>query len=108
MEWKEAKERTLTEWLKISDSLGQADSVSLVTEINAVSALCDKAREVAESATERCSHCIAFGDTKICEDYRFRLSELVLQEDLGSARELLAEIIARIRDADLSDPSHPG
>lgn len=103
MDWKKAKQRTLGEWLRIRSALTDGDALQLVTDINAVCALCEKAREVAGSAAERCSQCIAFGDTKICEDYRFKLSELILDRDEAAATVLLEEIIQRVRDAPLPD-----
>lgn len=101
MDWREAKAKTLAEWLRILEILEETDPVQVVTDINAVCALCEKAREAAASASERCSHCIAFGDTKICEDYRFRLSELVIDQELGAARELMEQVIERVRQAEL-------
>ncbi len=101
MDWRDARDRTLSEWLRIRESVPVADSVELLTAINAVCALCDKAREAAGSAAERCSRCIAFGDSATCEEYRFRLGELILDKDFDTADRLLEEIIHRVRQAPL-------
>ena len=61
MEWAEAKERTLELWTRIRRMADEPDELALLTEINAMCDLCDKAREEAGvESLEMCPHCLAY------------------------------------------------
>jgi hypothetical protein len=45
MSWEEARDRELAHWSAVQASIGSASPIELLTEINAVDALCAQTRE---------------------------------------------------------------
>ncbi len=96
MEWTEARDRTLATWQQILDGVGSEDSLKLVTRVNEVCELCDKAREEAGSDAERCDHCIVFGSARRCADARLAITETLLDGDFEQARQAISAVISRV------------
>ena len=88
MNWQEAKQSTLSLWRRIQDSVGKADPVTLLTEINAISDLCALAKEEAEATHDvvKCHYCPAYQQFGGCREVSAELSELVAQRDWAELR----------------------
>lgn len=99
MEWSEAQARTAAHWRRILDGIGRRSPVTVVIEINELSALCEKAREEAGDDAERCAHCIVFADARSCTNARLQITTALLDGDLDDAREATRAIVALINEA---------
>lgn len=98
MEWKLALDATIAEWEVIRDNIGKANPVDLVTEINAVCELCDKASHEADQPGHRCRYCIVFGTDRGCRDLRLELTQSLLDEDWESSRAQVDEVLRIFRE----------
>lgn len=108
MRWDEARDETLNTWRRIRASIGEASDVDLLTEINAVCALCERAEEEQHAHGEegsRCDYCVAFQQFGGCYGATREMSERVAMGDLDGLRELVDDFIGRLQAIELSDPS---
>lgn len=105
MTWKEAQEGTLRQWMAIRDAVGTADTVDLLTEINAVSDLCEKSDEVAGTPIGRCDYCLFYQQFGGCREVSARLSELVVEKRLDEVREVVGDMIRKT--AEMAMPEEP-
>ena len=98
MTWKEAKEGTIRQWTAIRDSIGTADTVTLLTDINAVCDLCQKSDETkGDTPFGRCDYCLFYQQLGGCREVSARMSELTAENRLDEVRALVDDMIARTR-----------
>ena len=95
MTWKEAQEGTIRQWEGIRNAIGTADTVTLLTEINAVCDLCEKSEEVAGNPSQRCEYCLFYQQFGGCREVSARLSELTVEGRLAEVRTLVDDMIAK-------------
>jgi hypothetical protein len=98
MNWQEAKESTLRLWQSIYDSVGTADPVQLLTEINAIGDLCSLAKEEAETQHElaKCNYCPAFQQFGGCREVSGILSELVAERKWEELRANIRQFMRQL------------
>jgi hypothetical protein len=101
MNWNEAREGTLRQWNGIRDMVGNADPVALLTEINAVCDLCEKADQVAGTGIGRCQYCYFYQQFGGCLDVSARLSEAVVEKEWETVRALVDDMIVKMRKLEL-------
>jgi hypothetical protein len=106
MTWNEAVEGTLEAWYGIRDSIGMASDLELLTEINAVCPLCEKAADVATNPVQRCEHCPVARQCGGCYGIGGEMSECIAAHDLEGLAELVDEFIARLEAVRI--PVEPG
>ena len=98
MTWKEAQEGTIRQWESIRDAVGTADTVKLLTEINAVCDLCQKSDEVkGDTPFGRCDYCLFYQQFGGCQKVSATMSELVASRRWDEVRALVDDMIARTR-----------
>jgi hypothetical protein len=103
MNWQAAREDTLSLWRKIRADIGTASKLDLLTDINAVCALCVKAEGEADDPTRRCEVCPAFQQFGGCYGVNALMSERVVEQDWDGLRELVDGFIARLEALELLD-----
>jgi len=101
MSWNEAREGTLRQWYAIRGMVGTADTVALLTEINAVCDLCEKADQVAGTGIGRCQYCLFYQQFGGCLDVSARLSEGVVEKDWEAVRALIDDMIGKMKRMEL-------
>lgn len=108
MDWKEARDSTLVYWKELRDVLHEKDETELLTDINAVNDLCQKARNEADGAWGRCRFCIAYQQFGGCTGVSLRMSECVVDRDLAALRELVDWFIEQLESLSVSEPGASG
>lgn len=103
MTWNEAIEGTLRQWTAIRDSIGTADEIELLTEINAVCDLCEKAEKEAGGGIGRCRQCLFYQQFGGCQDVSARMSEAVVEKDWDRLRHLLDETIRGMQSLEVQE-----
>lgn len=93
MTWKEAQQDTIRQWENIRDAIGKADTVELLTEINAVCDLCEKSEQEAGTPYGRCNSCLFLQQFGGCREVSAKLSELVASGQLDEVRVLVDDMI---------------
>ena len=101
MEWQEAREQTLAIWFAIRDNIGKADPLDLLTEINAMCALCEKADEEAGGPYNRCHYCLFYQQFGGCLAVNAVMSECVVARDWDRLRVKVEEFIAHLQQLKL-------
>jgi hypothetical protein len=96
MDWQEAKQNTLQVWSAILASLGRQDEVGLLTEINAITDLCEMAKEVAHGDLKTCLYCPAYQQFGGCREVSAKLSELVVDKDWAELRRMVQQVIGQL------------
>ena len=106
MNWEEAKQNTLNLWRSIYDSVGEADPVSLLTEINVISDLCALAKEESNAAHDlvKCHYCPAYQQFGGCSQVSGLLSELVARRDWAELRVQIAAFIQQLERMEAPGP----
>jgi hypothetical protein len=106
MNWEEAKQSTLRLWRSIHDSVGRADAVSLLTEINAISDLCELAKEEATTRRDlaKCHYCPAYEQFGGCREASGLLSELAARRDWPELRLQIASFIRQLERTEAPGP----
>lgn len=94
MSWREAKQSTIELWRGILASVGEADEVDLLAEINAACALCEEADDAAAGASDRCRFCLASQQLGNCKQINFEMSERVVERDWPGLRDLIRRYVA--------------
>lgn len=107
MTWKEAKEGTLRQWEAIRDLIGTADTITLLTEINAVCDLCEKTDEVAGTPYSRCDYCLFYQQFGGCREVSAQLSELVVSNQLKDVRVLVDDMIRKTQEMKVPEENPP-
>jgi hypothetical protein len=95
MQWEEAKRNTLTLWSSIRDSIGTADPVTLLTEINGITDLCVVSRSEAQEHGDlvKCHYCPAYSQFGGCKDVCGELSDLVARKQWDELRAMIQGFI---------------
>lgn len=97
MTWSEAIEGTVDQWTAVREAIDRADELELLTEINAVVDLCDKAEEEAGSPFGRCRRCLFYQQFGGCQELCGHMSEAVVEKDWSRLRHLVDETIHGLR-----------
>lgn len=98
MEWRQALDETIVLWERIRAGIGSADDLQLLSDINAVCSLCERADlEKAEEGGRRCDHCLLFQQWGGCQGINGLMSEKVVEKDWDGLRGLVDEFLARLR-----------
>lgn len=96
MDWRQARDKTLERWRGLRESIGQADEVDLLVEINVIGDLCRKARDVAEDPVGRCEYCLAYQQFGGCHGANLEMSERVVEHDWEGLRLLVDRFIDQL------------
>lgn len=97
MTWTDAIQGTIRQWTDIRAAVGVADTVTLLTEINAVCDLCEKSEAEAGNGIERCRYCLFYQQFGGCQEVSGRMSEAVVEKDWDRVRHLIDETIHGLR-----------
>ena len=73
--------------------------MAIASELNDLSALCERAREDAGNEAERCAHCIVFGNARRCVETRLKITEALLDGEMDEARAATMAVVAQIAGA---------
>jgi hypothetical protein len=101
MLWSEAKESTLRKWTAIEAAVGASDPVDFLAEVNAVCALCDKAKEEAGGGVGKCDSCLLYQQVGGCKEFGGRLSERVAARDWPQVRTMVGQAIEALRSLEV-------
>lgn len=101
MTWSEAIDGTVRQWIDIREAISRADELELLTEINAVVDLCEKAEEEEGSPFGRCRRCLFYQQFGGCQDLTLRMSEAVVERDWNRLRHLVDETIRSLKSLTL-------
>jgi hypothetical protein len=103
MLWREARDNTLQQWTAIQDSIGQADPLDLLTDVNAVTAICEKAKEEAGGGLGKCDYCVIYQQFGSCKEFSGRLSEKIAEKDWQGVRDMVGTAINTLERLDVPD-----
>jgi hypothetical protein len=101
MSWEEARDRELTHWSAVRDAIGTASQVELLTEISAADAFCERAGEETVDPARLCSRCLFYQQFGGCRATGGHMSERVAERDWEGLREMVDEVIGRLRALDV-------
>lgn len=107
MTWQDARQSTVGLWRRILASVGEADEVELLSEINAACALCEAADEVAAGRPDRCRYCLASDQLGGCKEINFEMSERVVERDWEGLRELIRRYIDALESMQVPSSGSP-
>lgn len=93
MSWETAKAETLELWRTIRQTLAEPDELELLTEINAICALCDSAAAEEPRSLTPCERCLAFQQFGGCHGINLEMSERVVEKDWDAVRVLIDRFI---------------
>jgi hypothetical protein len=105
MLWREARESTLQQWTAIEDSIGHVDPVDLLTDVNVVTAICDKAKEEAGGGLGKCDYCIIYQQFGSCREFSARLSERIAEKDWPGARAMVGTAVETLKNLEVPEES---
>jgi hypothetical protein len=97
MNWQEAKDSTIAVWENILGSIGTAEPLDLLIEINAISDLCELANLEVEGAIGRCRYCPAYQQFGGCREVSGWMSEMVAEKDWEGLRSMVGRFLAQLR-----------
>lgn len=103
MTWKEAQQGTIRQWENIRNAISRADTVELLTEINAVCDLCEKSEEESGTPIGRCDYCLFYQQFGGCREVSATLSELVVSGRLDEVRFIVDDMIRKTWSLALPD-----
>ncbi len=108
MDWTEAKEGTLELWRNIRRMLDEPDEMSLLTEINAMCDLCERAKEQDSDSLDMCRSCLAYQQFGGCRGVNLEMSERCVARDWEGLRVLIDDFIVNLEGVELppSEPAH--
>ena len=103
MNWEEAKRNTIEVWSSIRDSIGTADELELLTEINSIDDLCVLSRNEASEHGDnvKCHFCPAYQQFGGCKAVCGELSELVTRKEWDAMRGIVQNFIDTIETMEL-------
>ena len=104
MDWIEARRSTIDLWRGIREAVGSAEELQLLTDINGVCALCDKAREHSGPHEGPCTYCLAYRQFGGCLEASRELSDLVVQRRWDEVRQHVDDFIARLEAIEAPAP----
>lgn len=103
--WQEARDRTVQLWSDIRASLGRAHPTDLLTDINLICPLCERAEaereDLQQPSTDRCAFCIAYSQAGGCRQVCAEISTRVAERDWEAAREIADRFIETLADLEL-------
>jgi len=106
--WQTAKEETLTTWLKIRQMVEDPDEIELLTEINAICALCDCAQAAEPEVHGRCERCLAYQQFGGCRGINAEMTERVVEADWQGLTAMVDRFIANLRTLEIPhEPAAP-
>lgn len=115
--WQTAKQETLALWLRIREMVDDPDEIELLTEINAICALCEVAKaddsEVADSEADdsevhgRCAHCLAYQQFGGCGAVNGEMSELVAERDWNGLSVMVDRFVESLRGLEVPPLDEP-
>jgi hypothetical protein len=106
MDWEAAKAQTLELWRTIREKLDEPDELELLTDINAICALCDAAATEEPKSLTRCERCLAFLQFGGCQGINLEMSERVVEQDWEAVRDLVNQFIHSLETLEVPrDPS---
>lgn len=100
MDWQEAKNGTIRQWIRVRDCVASEDEVLLLTEINAVCDLCEISRAEAPGPEERCDYCHFYQQFGGCQEISWQMTQRVTEHDWDGLRELIDGFIGRLHEMD--------
>jgi len=103
MDWRTARDNTLSYWRKLRTSIHATDEVELLRQINAVNDLCEKAQEESDGQTGRCSYCLAYQQFGGCYGVALQMSECVVDRRFDDLEELVDRFIAQLEAVEIPD-----
>jgi len=101
MTWQEARDQTLELWQKIRAMIDTPDELDLLTEVNAICALCDAANEQEPRDLSRCERCLAFQQFGGCQQINLEMSERIVEKDWPALRELVDRFIHNLESLEM-------
>jgi hypothetical protein len=107
MDWQEARDNTIRYWKSIRDSMNEMDQIELLSEINAVNDLCEKAKEESHGHPDRCSYCLAYQQFGGCMGISLQMSECVVEGRMDELRELVDRFIDQLEEVKLPEGQDP-
>ncbi len=103
MNWAEARDRTLGRWLELRDSIGEADELELLIQINAICELCEMATRDAAGHPGRCAYCLASRQFGGCRGVNAEMSFRVVEKDWAGLTDLVEEFISNLRQLEIQE-----
>jgi hypothetical protein len=103
MDWRQARDATLSDWRRIRASIGEADPIELLTDVNAVCALCEKADEEPPEGKSRCERCLVARQFGGCSQLNGLMSEKIAEHDWEGLTALVDEFLHELETVDLDD-----
>ena len=100
MNWSEARDKTLAEWARIRDHLEEIEPLELLTEINAMNTLCDKAEEQAHGRG-RCDYCVGYHQFGGCGDITAEMNRSLLDKDWPALRRQVQLFMERLEKLEI-------
>jgi hypothetical protein len=97
MEWVDAKAKTLSYWKDLREAIDREDEVELLTEINAISDLCQMANEEAPDRLQRCQHCLFYQQFGGCRETNAEMSLKVANHDWDGLRAMIDDFTQHLR-----------
>jgi hypothetical protein len=105
-DWDEARQNTVDLWLEVKRSLAEPDELRLLTDINAVCGLCQRAKvDLEQAATAgraaagetKCDYCPFFDQFGGCRAVNRRMTDCVLDKDWDLMGRLVDEFVDRVK-----------
>lgn len=107
MDWKLARDETLDLWRTIRGMIDQPDELELLTEVNAICALCEAANQEGARDLTRCERCLAFQQFGGCQQINLEMSERIVARDWNGLRDLVDVFIHNLETLELPRDSAP-
>lgn len=107
MNWDSARKETLETWRRIRAMIDAPDELELITEINAVCALCDAANDAEPRDLSRCERCLAFQQFGGCKEINLEMTQRIVEKDWGVLRALVDRFIDGLENLELPAESAP-
>ena len=104
MDWELTKDKTLERWFAIRDGIGTAEPVDLLTDINVLNEMCQKAREEADTPWGYCEYCLFYQQFGGCKEISGQMSECVAARDWEQLRQLVDDFIAHLQAMEVPPP----
>lgn len=105
--WRQARDETLELWRKIRRMLDEPDGLELLTEVNAICALCEAANQEEAPDLTRCERCLAFQQFGGCQQINLEMSERIVERNWGALRDLVDVFIHNLETLELPPESAP-
>ncbi|MFQ5526103.1 MAG: hypothetical protein ACE5GX_07540 [Thermoanaerobaculia bacterium] len=99
--WQTARDETLKLWFKIRSMADEPDEIALLTEINALCALCEAANAEGPKTLTCCERCLAFQQFGGCRGVNLEMSIRVVDRDWDGLRELVDLFIDHLKNLEL-------